>query len=222
MALRIAMMLALSVAQPPASPPAMTRSVAAPDSVEGHARAVLAISEFFIGWQRIWQVSERRRAELPGREDVMKVRLPYVHCHPNIPSGQRMPTMPGRSDVIGRPFTQFLLVASDASAFAACPTWILGADIPQASDEAVWRDGALVPSLRARAFDSRARLIGTLDSAVASWPGSMLLTGQLVRFRVEQRISPARRRTLAVPSGGVVVPRAVGIRHGPTRFDRGG
>jgi len=184
----IAVAVALSAAQPAmALQPSVQPPAASADSVEAHARAVLAISEFFIGWQRLWRTSETRRAEMRWREDAMKIRLPYVHCHGNIPSGQRVMFRTGVSDVIGRPFTQFPLVESDNSHFAACPTWILGADIPQASDEAEWRDGALVPALRARAFDSRARLIDRLDSALASWPGSTLLTGHVVRFHVDQR-----------------------------------
>src|SRR6187399_162841 len=140
--------------------------------------------------------SVQRLSIATDSEEAMKLRFPYIHCHPNIPSGMRIPSMPGGSDMIGRPFTQFLLVESDKSQFAACPTWIFGLqNVPDATDEGVWRDGALVPALRARAFSARARLLSTLDSALASWPGSTLLTGQVVRLRVDQRDFDGAART---------------------------
>jgi len=180
-------LLAFILSPPAGSTPSSAKAGVGPDSVETQARAVLAIAEFFIGWQRLWQTSELRRLEVPGREDAMKLRLPYAHCHAGVPNGRRLAARGGANDVIGRVFLQFPLIESDESQFSVCPTWTVHGTIPQAADEAQWRDGALVPGFRTRAYESRARLIATLDSSFAAWPGSTLLVGQLVRFRVDQR-----------------------------------
>lgn len=188
MSLFVALILATTVLPQDGTAAAFEAPPAAPtDSVEVHARAVLAVSEFFVTWQRLWRESEIRRVGMPGRERALPIRLPYVHCHAELPDGARTGRTPRGSDAVARPFSQFPIVRSDSSQFAACPTWILTADIPQASDEAAWRDGALVPALRSKAYESRARLIAMLDSAVTAWPGSTFLVGQLVRFRLDQR-----------------------------------
>lgn len=156
------------------------------DSIEIHARAVVDIAEFFVGWQMLWRESESRRALRWEHSERLSLRLPYVHCHPDLATGQRVIPR-GGTDVVGRPFSAFPVVSSKMSIFAVCPTWILGGYPVDAADESVWKDGALVPSLRGRAAVLRATLIARIDSALLAWPSSAMLVGQLVRFQVDQR-----------------------------------
>lgn len=184
----IALILALVVALPVGAQTARTITpVTSIDSVEANARAVLAIGEFFAEWQRLWQQSEIRRAEDTRHRAALRLRLPYLHCHSSVQPTARKQAIPSNLDSQGRPFTQFPLIGSFESAFAVCPTWVLGGGtIPEASDEAGSRDNALTPAFRGRAFNARGALIASLESATAAWPGSQLLTGQVVRFRVDQ------------------------------------
>jgi len=159
----------------------------ASDSVATHARAVLAISEFFVEWQRLWRGSALLRNGVAVDEEIKDVRLAYLHCHPDAPTGTRVASATGANEKFARKFEQFSLVFSDHSAFATCPSWILSPTFQDAGDEGVDRDGALLGQLRPAARSARARLIVALDSAARRLPGSGLLTGQRVRFLVEQR-----------------------------------
>lgn len=156
------------------------------DSMQSEARAVLAMSEFFAYWQRLWLESERLRAEMPGRAGAVSARLPYAHCHADLAPGKRR-ALPRGNDVVSRPYSQFPAIKSETSVFAVCPTWVIGVDVPQAHDEAYSVDGALVTSKRPYARAARARLISVLDRFARQSPGSSLLNGQLVRLYVDQR-----------------------------------
>jgi hypothetical protein len=173
-------------AQTVQTPPSRA-SRATADSVATHVRAVLAISEFFVEWQRLWRGSALLRNGVAVDEEIKDVRLAYLHCHPDAPTGTRVASATGANEKFARKFEQFSLVVSDHSAFATCPSWILSPTVRDAGDEGVDRDGALLGQLRPAARSARARLLVALDSAARRLPGSGFLTGQRVRFLVEQR-----------------------------------
>ena len=180
------MLLSLGVGYEPSTPTMVTRRGVAADSVATHARAVLAISEFFLEWQRLWRTSETIRETLPGGGSGRDVRLPIVHCHPDAPVGTRVSVSNGSGEAFARVSVQFPIIIGEPSSFATCPSWILSATVPEASDEGASRDGALIAALRVHARDARARLLVALDSAASLSPGSPFLTGQVVRFQSEQ------------------------------------
>lgn len=126
-----------------------------------------------------------RRTLLVG-DGGREVRLPYLHCHPDAPAGTRVASATGANQGFARKFEQFTLVESEYSTFATCPSWILSPQVPEAQDEREIRDGGLIGELRPAARAARRRLLITLDSAASRLPGSGFLSGQLVRFRVEQ------------------------------------
>ncbi len=153
-----------------------------------HAEAVLAISEFFLEWQRLWRASALGRRAAPGSDTVRDMRLAYLHCHSDATLWKRKPPTLGAtaaSERLARIFAGNRIVESEHSAFATCPSWILSDGVPDALDEGEQRDGALVIGLRPAARAARERLVRTLDSAAAHLPGSGFLAGQLVRFQVE-------------------------------------
>jgi len=172
-----------------AQPSVRNASVTAEDSVATHARAVLAISEFFVEWQRLWRGSALLRNGVAVDDEIKDVRLAYLHCHPDAPTGTRVGSATGANEQYARKFEQFSLVESDHSTFAACPSWFLSPNVldADAEDEAVSRDGALIEELRPVARRARARLLAILDSTVRTLPGSDFAIGQYVRFLVEQR-----------------------------------
>lgn len=158
------------------------------DSAAIHAEAVLAISEFFLEWQRLWRASALGRRTAPGSGTDREMRLAYLHCHSDAALWARKPSTLGAttaSERLARTFSRYRIVESEHSAFATCPSWILSDGVPNALDEGEERDGALVIGLRPAAREARARLVRTLESATAQLPGSGFLAGQLVRFQVE-------------------------------------
>jgi hypothetical protein len=66
-----------------------------------------------------------------------------------------------------------------------CPSWYPAAELAQ-PDERVDRDGALEPSSRAQVQQARARLIASLHALDERKRGDAWITGQLVRFLVDQ------------------------------------
>ena len=61
-----------------AQPFVRNASVTAEDSVATHARAVLAISEFFVEWQRLWRGSALLRNGVAGDDEIKDVRLAFM------------------------------------------------------------------------------------------------------------------------------------------------
>lgn len=152
------------------------------------AAAILAISEFFIEWQRLWRTSATLRAATQRGQQARDVRLPYLHCHPDanpaarvsVPSGTPEP-----SAAFLRKYAQYALVKSDHSMFAVCPSWILGESVDDALDEQSTRDGPLALALRPAASAARERLLLALDTAASALPHSAFITGQRLRFTLE-------------------------------------
>jgi hypothetical protein len=158
------------------------------DSVRITADAVLAISEFFIEWQRLWRTSAVVRAQALDSAD-RELRLPYLHCHRDVsPESRAIAATNGEpTERFVRTSARFAIVASEYSEYAVCPSWIFGSSVPDVQDERLSRDGALVLALRPVARAARARLLIVLDSAARALPHSGFLVGQRVRFLLEQR-----------------------------------
>ncbi len=177
--------------------PARAQSVAT-DSVRLHARLSLQISEFHAAWQRYWRKSETARAEYDKFKALLRARLPYMHCHADVPSGRGRGSSIIRVgfDVSMRPFSEYPLIRSDSSEFSTCPTWMMSQAVPLALDESVMLDGALLPDYRDAAQRLRASMIRALDSAATQLPADGWIAGQRVRLYIDQRDSSGAQRTV--------------------------
>lgn len=201
---RSIMLIALAVAPLFAAARAQTpsRSVSAQppsDSAAVHARLLFAIADFHVEWRRAWLLSERTRHTMNDSLQ-MTLRSPYVHCHNELASNSISATklrlqgvrnlMPinARNSipefVVARD-TTFALIDSKETAFAVCPTWLMH-KIDLGREEAVVRDSALIPLVREYIRIRREKLLGILHEAARLRPADGFISGQRVRFQVDQ------------------------------------
>jgi hypothetical protein len=144
---------------------------------------VLAIAEFHARWQVDWRFSEQTRRARSGTSP-QRDRYKYFHCHAEL--FHDLSDRAGERGRWGNP-EPYVMIQSQNSAFGVCPTWLLTSTIDDASDETLWRDGALLASLRPAVVQARAGLIRRLIDALRSEQGNDWVIGQLVRFLVDQR-----------------------------------
>lgn len=142
---------------------------------------VAAENRFFAEWMRVWRISQYSRHVL-GDEAFEQMaagsRGENYHCHPDT-WGPNTPIGQGR------------LIKSDFSFYSVCPSWDLG-EVQSNIDERRSLDEVIDADHRDTARMARAVMLGVLDSAARILPGNDFLTGQRVRFRVDQRdLDPA-------------------------------
>ncbi len=156
------------------------------DSSQEHATLRQAIAEFHVQWNTEWRQSEEARALMTGPSPIHERRLPYIHCHAELKSGD---VFRGRRNgtPVARPDSQYQRIRSAASNFAVCPSWLFAVTVANAREETRYLDGALLDARRARSERARARLLYTLDSAGGVAPSDQWITGQRVRFHLDQR-----------------------------------
>lgn len=154
------------------------------DSSQAHAKLRQSIAEFHVLWQADWRHSEEARAQVVGRSPLHVRRLPYIHCHAELKSGDVF--LAGFNEAVARPDSQFQPITSAASNFAVCPSWLFSSTVLSAREETHWRDAALLDIWRARSQRTRARLLRVLDSAGSASPSDPWISGQRVRFHVDQ------------------------------------
>ena len=152
-------------AAPPLEPPfgASTRPTASP--IEAANNAVL---EFLATWRAAWHSSMQ-----PDSSGIDGIRLRDIHCHWD-------GSFQGSSSHARPPS-----VIHNGSRRSMCPSWYPTAELAQ-PDERVDRDGALEPASRGHVQQARARLIASLHALDERKPGDAWITGQRVRFLVDQ------------------------------------
>lgn len=173
--------------------------LSAADSAVARAHVELAISEFHAEWQRAWKLTERQRSHFGDRTLAM-VRSPYLHCHAKVAATfitaarlrrqgiRQIPTVGNERSweyVVARD-TTFAQFGSTESAFGVCPTWLLH-PIQDGKDESAHRDGALMVLMQEYIRDRRRKVLVLLDSTSQLLPGDGWLSGQRVRFHVDQQ-----------------------------------
>ena len=152
-------------ATPPLEQPfgASTRST--PSVTEAANNAVL---EFLATWRAAWHSSVPR-----GSIDIDGIRLRDVHCHWD-------GSFQGSSSHAYPPG-----VIHHGSRRSMCPNWYPTGELAQ-PDERVDRDGSLAPAFRGHVQTSRDRLLASLAALDERKPGDAWITGQRVRFLVDQ------------------------------------
>lgn len=157
------------------------------DSVATRARLVLSISEFQSAWQRAWRESEMERHASANGPSQLRLRTPLVHCHPTEADSQKITTFwHSADDVVTQRGFRFAQIQSRNTMFAVCPTWLFAEPVPAARDERYGRDDALVERLRVPMHDARALLLSELDVAANNWPADGWISGQRVRFWLDE------------------------------------
>jgi hypothetical protein len=168
------------------------------DSATIRARAEFAITQFHSEWRRAWLLSERTRMLASDKNDGI-LRNAYIHCHNdraanNIAAGKLMAKgvrnlmplgNPLRPEYVVRSDTTFSLINGKESAFGVCPTWLM-TPIEHGRDEADARDGALMALTQDYIRERREQLLVTLHSASRQLPGDGWVSGQRVRFHIDQ------------------------------------
>lgn len=163
------------------------------DSIAVRRAAERDIAVFFLRWRTAWKDSDTERFEQAAFALTSGVRSTYLHCHART---SRDP-MSGRADSYAqRVRDQYAAILSARSLFAKCPTWIIGVRT-SAVDEADSLDVALLPQYIPDIMSERTRLIASLDSLQQLMPADGWLTGQRVRFRIDQRELTAASRVAA-------------------------
>lgn len=155
-----------------AEPRPQARPVSSPPSAEMRIDAAgYAVLRFLTTWRTAWLQS--------GASQVFDAtRLRDIHCHWDGSYGGTT----GRS----RPPT----LIHRSSRRSMCPNW-LPADGRTLDDERLSRDASLAPQWRARVRSARALLIDSLAIYAARAPNDAWITGERVRFLVDQGELPA-------------------------------
>jgi hypothetical protein len=153
--------------------------------------AASAVLEFSLYWGQLWRASESERhiilltrgpSAAPHRfvEQSLEFRGHHIWCGTpfhNDPIATRPYLMIAKPHQIGWGLSE---------RFGLCPSWLLG-PVPSEDDEGEWLDAALTPRYRAQAREARAQLILRLGEYQRSAPDDAWITGQRVRFLVDQR-----------------------------------
>lgn len=164
------------------------------ESVAVVARARSEAADFLWVWRFYWEASEALRHQLqgdlfpnphqrfikPAGNRVTRERVNHVHCHPDSRGG--FPVLPT------------MIPEGGGSLRAMCPRWSL----PESPmhDERLSIDDALTDWLRSGVRQARAELITTLEHASNDLPGDGWLTGQRVRFALDQADTAAAVRAV--------------------------
>lgn len=165
-----AVLVATASVTPLAPPQLAAQQRPAVDAKSNREDAMKAIRQHLGVWRSEWMHSEFRR------RDVDNPRALFWHCHADdVRIDRKNP----------RVIQYHQRIPSLYSAFAVCPSWVL-ADEPVVQDEALDVDAPIEESRRARVQSSRAELVRALGEAVLRVPSDIQLSGQLVRFLLEQ------------------------------------
>lgn len=135
--------------------------------IDAAGRAVLS---FLSVWRTAWRESVEWNGYGEGN-----VRLRDIHCHWD---GSYV-TRPGRTNETPPS------VIHHSSRRSMCPNWF-PAEERMPYDERTDRDASLAPAWRSRVKTARATLLDSLEKLDARRPGDAWITGQRVRFLVNQ------------------------------------
>ena len=170
--LSIALLLqAAPTIEPPIAP---TRTVASTNEVakaKAPGSVLEAANNAVIGFIGTWRSAWHANALFSRYGD--DVRLRDVHCHWD-------GSFKGSS---GRPYPPSVI--HHGSRRSMCPNWY-PTEEGEKPDERVDRDGSLNPMLRDRVHQARATLIDSLAALTEHAPNDPWITGQRVRFLVDQ------------------------------------
>jgi hypothetical protein len=159
--------LALLLQATPSLEPSLSASTRTTISVAEAANH--AVLEFIATWRTAWHSG----AQGSGY-DKDGIRLRDVHCHWD-------GSFKGSSSRLDYPPS----VIHHGSRRSMCPNWFPNGEFT-ATDERVNRDGALVPQWRDHVHQARGALIDSLFVLDSRKPGDAWITGQRVRFLVDQ------------------------------------
>ena len=157
--------LSLLMQGAPLSGPQLAASTRPTSATEAAAKAVIG---FLATWRTAWHSNARDSGY--ANDDI---RLRDVHCHwdGSFKGGSNR----NPPSVIHR-----------GSRRSMCPNWYPTGERPE-PDERVERDASLTPEWRDRVHQARALLIDSLAVLDGVKPGDAWITGQRVRFLVDQR-----------------------------------
>ena len=156
--------LSLLMQGAPLSGPQMAASSRPPSVTEAASNAVIG---FLATWRTAWHSSAQR-----GRYENDDIRVRDVHCHWD-------GSFKGASGI--NPPS----VIHRGSRRSMCPNWYPASERRE-PDERVERDASLPPDWRDRVHQARAVLIDSLAVLDGMKPGDAWITGQRVRFLVDQ------------------------------------
>ncbi|PYP76107.1 MAG: hypothetical protein DMD35_19435 [Gemmatimonadetes bacterium] len=127
-----------------------------------------AVLGFLATWRNAWHTSAQQSGY-----DGDEFRLRDVHCH-----------WDGSFKGAGHHYYTPSVI-HHGSRRSMCPNWY-PTDEGEKPDERVQRDGALVPEWRTRVHEARAQLLDSLAALAERAPNDPWITGQRVRFLVDQ------------------------------------
>ncbi|HXT16778.1 MAG TPA: hypothetical protein VN706_14160 [Gemmatimonadaceae bacterium] len=153
-----------------AAPSQQARTANAPSGVEVLEAANSAVLRFLTTWRGAWL--EGADATSRGRSDI---RLRDVHCHWDGSFGSSL----------HRNHQQPPTLIHHSSRRSMCPDWIPVGEA-DFDDESVDRDVSFSPEHRALVRAARSRLLDSLAILDARKPGDAWITGQRVRFLVDE------------------------------------
>lgn len=159
-----------------------SRTFVADDSTVARQTAERLILTFLKTWQAAWKASDAERFKTTSFLRSRGERAGYLHCHPRsttTPTAARPDSYP---DLVR---AQYRPIVSARGLFAKCPTWILGARSGE-TDEADSIDVALIPRLAVELAATRRQLIAELVRLSGTSPRDGWISGQIVRFRLDQ------------------------------------
>ncbi|MBA3917216.1 MAG: hypothetical protein C0516_01360 [Gemmatimonas sp.] len=138
------------------------------------------IALFQARWQQAWIRSDINAVSGETDKKVRAMRITYGHCDYVYGRGNGRPMIP----VWGTPDTVFTPIVSNNSAYALCPSWLLGT-MPRDMDEARYPDAAIRTGDTLHIRQMREDLIRSLDGFQDLLPDDGFLRMQRVRFLVD-------------------------------------
>jgi hypothetical protein len=156
-------------------------------------------------------VSEAQKASTwglwDGYPDGPRNRWSYLHCHPDSTREAIVPATAGAGRRPPRVLTlesykrlSPFVITTGVGKRAICPTWSMFEGNPPI-DEAADLDASIIAPLRPVIRQWRAELLEKLAAAVKQLPGDSVLTGQWVRFALDQRDLPQATRAANACTG---------------------
>ncbi len=139
-------------------------------------------ARFFVRWDTAWKATQAsiHIIDAPPTHSIVfrDKHVRFLHCHPG-----------GTDDAVAAPpGIDRAVVSSRFAAVAVCPSWYVGRiDLP---DERLAIDNALVMQFRDSIRLARDSVIAVLVHAKTVLPDNELVTGQLVRFLIDQEDWP--------------------------------
>jgi len=160
---------------------------------------------FFELWNKLWKRSQTsawsagdgKTYAAPFRQSPL--RATYQHCH--------APEFPRRFEA-GVNFPGEYAAVRSATAFSVCPTWLLSDNAEYikglSTDEAEIVDAAISPSLVDSIRSARSTLLRSFDRAQRLLPANSAITGERVRFLLDQQLRDSALSVARTCSGDTV------------------